>query len=146
VHPLNAAFEPAKYEREISMLKKKTFLSILGGLAVFVLILGSASAVTKNSRGRAPNIRRYIRSDVAGISEWEPYPSPPGQTPIPAASIPQFVEPLPILEATGASNGTIQTIVAGKSQIDIEMREFKSRMLPDNFIQGYDGTWVWGYV
>jgi spore coat protein A len=74
-------------------------------------------------------------------------PSPPGQTPLAAASIDQFVDPLPILNVTGATNGTIQTIVAGTSQIEVDMKEFRAKMLPSTFSPGqYQGTWVWGYV
>jgi FtsP/CotA-like multicopper oxidase with cupredoxin domain len=66
------------------------------------------------------------------------------QKPLPGIAIPQFVDPLPKLDAAG---GTIQTIVAGASQIEVEMREFRANMLPHTFNDGaYGGTWVWGYV
>jgi spore coat protein A, manganese oxidase len=74
--------------------------------------------------------------------------APQNSPPIEASKIPKFVDPLPILDVTGAKNGTIQTIVAGTDQIPVEMQEFKARMLPTGFNPGgsYDGTWVWGYV
>lgn len=68
----------------------------------------------------------------------------PQQKPIPGSAIPQFVDPLPKLDAAG---GTIQTIVAGTTQIQISMQEFRANMLPHTFNGGdYAGTWVWGYV
>ncbi len=66
------------------------------------------------------------------------------QKPLPGGAIPQFVDPLPKLDAAG---GTIQTIVASAAQIQIEMQEFRANMLPHTFNGGaYAGTWVWGYV
>jgi spore coat protein A, manganese oxidase len=74
-------------------------------------------------------------------------PNSQGQVPLPAASIPQFQHPLPILSVTGRSNGTIQTIIAGTAQINLEMREFKARMLPPSlYASATSGTWVWGFV
>ena len=73
-----------------------------------------------------------------------------GQVPLDPTSIDQFVDPLPILDVTGAPNGTIQTIVAGKSQIELDMKEFKANVLPHTFVPAtggsYGGTWVWGYL
>lgn len=69
------------------------------------------------------------------------------QTPLPGGDIDQFVDPLPILDVTGVSNGTIQTVIAGTGQMEVVMKEFRSDMLPHTFLPGtYDGTWVWGYV
>ena len=68
------------------------------------------------------------------------------QTPLPGTSITQFVDALPKLDVAG---GTIQTIVAGTSQIELDMKEFKANMLPHTFVPStgtYSGTWVWGYV
>ncbi len=76
-------------------------------------------------------------------------PPPPAQTPLSAISITQFVDELPILDITGATNGSIKTVVAGNVQIVEYMQEFKSYMLPKNFVlpngTAYSGTWVWGY-
>ena len=62
------------------------------------------------------------------------------QIPLPGKAIPQFVDPLPDLDA----------IVAGPGQIVLSMREFKTNVLPNNFVlpngQPYGGTWVWGYL
>ena len=58
----------------------------------------------------------------------------------------QFVNPLPILSASG---GTIQTVIADAAEIEMHMREFRSLMLPADFVPAlgaYQGTWVWGYV
>jgi FtsP/CotA-like multicopper oxidase with cupredoxin domain len=84
---------------------------------------------------------------IIGIS-WALDTAPPNNPPIVASTIPQFIDPLPILDVTGLSNGTIQTILAGTNQIPLVMKEFKARMLPTGFKPGggYDGTWVWGYV
>jgi FtsP/CotA-like multicopper oxidase with cupredoxin domain len=71
------------------------------------------------------------------------------QTPLPGSHIPQFVDPLPILDVTGATNGTIQTILAGTDQIEVDMKEFRANVLPHTFVPetgSYEGTWVWGYV
>lgn len=67
------------------------------------------------------------------------------QTPLPGDQIPQFMDPLPVLSVAG---GSIETVVAGASEIALHMREFKARMLPSGYVPpggAYDGTWVWGY-
>jgi FtsP/CotA-like multicopper oxidase with cupredoxin domain len=67
------------------------------------------------------------------------------QVPLAGSSIPQFVDPLPVLSVAG---GPIETIVAGNSEIVLTMREFQARMMPSIFVPAtgtYDGTWVWGY-
>lgn len=60
-----------------------------------------------------------------------------GQQPqLPGTSIPQFVDPLPSLHITGATD------------ITLSMSEFQSPMLPTGFVgqnAPYTGTWVWGY-
>ena len=62
------------------------------------------------------------------------------QAPLPGSAIPQFVEPLPSLDA----------IVAGTGQIELRMKEFQAMVLPGTFVpangQPYTGTWVWGYL
>ena len=58
------------------------------------------------------------------------------QVPLPGSAIPQFVDPLPDLEA----------IVAGSGQIELQMTEFQANVLSANTIPGYTGTWVWGYL
>jgi len=71
----------------------------------------------------------------------------PGQTLLGADEIDQFVDPLPILDITGADNGWMRTIIAGEDQIVVNMEEFQSRVLPSTFYEDEDeGTWVWGYI
>jgi spore coat protein A, manganese oxidase len=87
----------------------------------------------------------WLISVPSGVSA-----APAGQTPLDATSLDQFVDPLPVLDVTGASNGTIQTIAAGSKQIDIDMKEFRANVLPHTFVPAsggsYSGTWVWGYL
>ena len=54
------------------------------------------------------------------------------QIPLAGAAIPKFVDPLPSLDA----------IVAGTGQIELQMKEFQSQVLPT----GMPATWVWGYL
>ena len=54
------------------------------------------------------------------------------QIPLPGSAIPQFVDPLPDLDA----------IVAGTGQIELQMTEFQTQVLPTGMPQ----TWVWGYL
>jgi len=69
------------------------------------------------------------------------------QIPLAGSAIDQFVDPLPILDVTRAPNGTIQTVVAGTGQMEVDMKEFRANVLPSTFAPGsYKGTWVWGYV
>lgn len=62
------------------------------------------------------------------------------QTPLPGSAIPQFVDPLPDLLVLDGTTG---------AQIQLEMKEFKSMVLPASTpLPGgvpYAGTWVWGY-
>lgn len=54
------------------------------------------------------------------------------QVPLAGGAIPKFVDPLPSLEA----------IVAGDGEIELQMTEFQAQVLPTGFPQ----TWVWGYL
>ncbi len=67
------------------------------------------------------------------------------QTQLPGSAIPQFVDPLPLLNISG---GTMQTVIAGTDQVELHMREFKANMLPTGtFTPGIKPeTWVWGYI
>jgi len=65
------------------------------------------------------------------------------QVPLAGSAIPQFVDPLPGLE----------TIAAGAGQIELQMKEFQSSVLPTGFVPPgiplggqFNGTWVWGYL
>jgi len=65
--------------------------------------------------------------------------------PLPAKSIPQFVDPLPLLSVAG---GPFETITAGAGEITLNMFEFKANVMPSTGWPGaatYTGTWVFGY-
>jgi spore coat protein A len=74
------------------------------------------------------------------------------QTPLKSNRLPQFVDPLPDLnalppQATNNPN-TIETIFAGTSEIPLTMEEFKANVMPTGFVPAlgtYTGTTVWGY-
>jgi FtsP/CotA-like multicopper oxidase with cupredoxin domain len=68
------------------------------------------------------------------------------QVPIAGGAIPQFVDPLPLLDLAG---GPIKTVIAGPEEIEMHMREFQAAMMPSTFVPAdgtYTGTWVWGYI
>jgi len=61
------------------------------------------------------------------------------QVPLPGSAIPQFVDRLPMLH----------TIFAGNNQIELQMTEFQSNVMPSTFVPAtgtYTGTWVWSYL
>jgi spore coat protein A len=64
------------------------------------------------------------------------------QTPLAGSAIPQFRQPLPLLEVAG---GQLETIVAGSDPLQLVMREFQAQMLPSGAVANYSGTWCWGY-
>ena len=68
-------------------------------------------------------------------------------TPLPGNKIPQFVDPLPLLDAQ--VGGTMETIIAGGGEITLNMLEFQANMMPSTFVPAnglpYAGTWVFGY-
>ncbi len=67
-------------------------------------------------------------------------------TPLPGSAIPQFVDPLPLLEVAG---GSMETIIAGDAQITLTMKELQASVMPSGFVPAnglpYGGTWVWSY-
>jgi len=68
------------------------------------------------------------------------------QTPLAGGAIPQWVDPLPLLDLAG---GPMQTVIAGASEIELHMREFQANVMPSTFVPAtgpYTGTWVWGYI
>jgi len=80
------------------------------------------------------------------VLTWVPVYTP--QTPLDPTTIDQFVSQLPVLSVAG---GPIETIIAGTTQIELDMKEFRANMLPSTFVPtggdaSYNGTWVWGYV
>ena len=65
------------------------------------------------------------------------------QTQLPGSSIPQFVDPLPLLSVAG---GPMETVTAATATLT--MREFRASVMPSTFVPAagsYGGTWVWGY-
>ncbi len=67
------------------------------------------------------------------------------QTPIAGSTIPQFSQPLPLLNINGAFTGGVFTTL-GNRPVTVRMCEFRSKVLPDGTVAGYKGTWVWGYL
>jgi spore coat protein A len=66
------------------------------------------------------------------------------QLPLAGAAIPQFVDPLPVLDIVGS---TMATVVGNTGQqLSVRMCEFKANVLPAGAVVGYTGTWVWGYL
>ena len=72
------------------------------------------------------------------------------QVQLPGKNIPQFVDPLPLLDVQG---GPIKTVVAtpftSVSSVTLHMREFKANVMPSTFVPAagtYTGTTVWGYI
>ncbi|GKT09834.1 multicopper oxidase family protein [Desulforhabdus sp. TSK] len=71
-------------------------------------------------------------------------------TPLPGNKIAQFVDPLPLLKDPLLNpDGPIETVIAGSSEITLNMLEFQANMMPSTFKpangQTYTGTWVFGY-
>jgi FtsP/CotA-like multicopper oxidase with cupredoxin domain len=68
------------------------------------------------------------------------------QVPLSGGEIPQFVDPLPMLDVAGGSIRTLD----GTGSLTIRMCEFRARVLPSTFIPAGDSapaaTWVWGYL
>jgi spore coat protein A len=69
------------------------------------------------------------------------------QVPIDGSDLTQFVDPLPTLSVQ--PGGTINTVLGNEPLLDpltLRMCEFRSDMLPDDAVENYEGTWVWGYL
>lgn len=70
-------------------------------------------------------------------------------TPLPGSKIPQFVDPLPLLDLTASGTAGIDTIIAGNAEIRLSMCTFKANIMPSTFVPAtgtYAGTWTFGYV
>ncbi len=80
---------------------------------------------------------------TGATATWQPEYTPQVHLDPAAIAAHQFESPLPVLDVAG---GSIQTILAGTGQVEIDMKEFKANMLPSGAVAGYSGTWVWGYV
>ena len=68
---------------------------------------------------------------------------------LPGNKIPQFVDPLPVLNLNLAGPAGVKTLVAGPAEITLNMLEFKSNMMPSTFVPAlgtYTGTWTFGYL
>jgi spore coat protein A len=78
----------------------------------------------------------------AGIVHAAPSP----QMPLSGPAIPQFVDPLPVLDLAG---GPIRTL-DGTTSLTMRMCEFRAHVLPSTFTppaaSGPASTWVWGYL
>jgi spore coat protein A, manganese oxidase len=67
---------------------------------------------------------------------------------LPGNKIPQFVDPLPVLDLDSQSTSGIATLVAGPDEITLNMVEFQARIMPSTFLPAtgtYTGTWTFGY-
>jgi FtsP/CotA-like multicopper oxidase with cupredoxin domain len=71
-------------------------------------------------------------------------------TPLPANQIPQFVDPLPVLDLSASGTAGVDTLIAGTAEIELHMRTFKASIMPSTFVPAnglpYTGTWTFGYV
>jgi hypothetical protein len=72
------------------------------------------------------------------------------QTPLAGKRLPQFVDPLPLLDLTASGTVGIDTLIAGAAEIELHMREFKANVMPTGFVPAnglpYAGTSVFGYI
>jgi len=71
-------------------------------------------------------------------------------TPLPGNKIPQFVDPLPVLDLNSQSTTGIATVIAGTDEITLNMVEFKANIMPSTFVPATGpgtstGTWTFGY-
>lgn len=70
--------------------------------------------------------------------------------PLAGNKIPQFVDPLPVLDLNPQSATGIATVIAGPGEITLNMVEFKANIMPSTFVPAtgagtYTGTWTFGY-
>lgn len=104
---------------------RRDFLKSAGALGLLTVLGVEGCGRAVGSDGRIIPVKNFS--------------SAAGQTPLPAASIPQFADSLPALNT-----------LAGKTSIELEMREFQTNVLPSSIkLPGnkpYTGTWVWGYL
>jgi len=75
---------------------------------------------------------------IVSAGTWGAMAAQSPQVPLASKAIPKFVDPLPSLDA----------IVAGTDQIELQMTEFQAEVLPTGtFTPGVvPKTWVWGYL
>lgn len=88
---------------------------------------------------------------LSGLSSVSAVPPPPPQVPLAGKTIPQFVDPLPILDITGLTNGTMVTADGTQDTLNLYMQPLTAKILPTTvpFIlpngSPYTGTKVFGY-
>jgi hypothetical protein len=70
--------------------------------------------------------------------------------PLPGNKIPQFVDPLPLLDLSASGTAGIDTLIAGPAEIELHMRTFLANIMPSTFVPAnglpYTGTWTFGYI
>ncbi len=96
----------------------------------------------RDERKRKWASAQYLLMAVTLISSAPAMAQP---VPLPGSAIPQFVDPLPLLDVAG---GTIETITTASAMLS--MCEFKANVMPSTFVPAapapaYSGTYVWGY-
>ncbi|MDH4367542.1 MAG: multicopper oxidase domain-containing protein [Dehalococcoidia bacterium] len=78
-------------------------------------------------------------------------PPAPAQTQLPGNKIPQFVDPLPVLDLNAQSISGISTVIPGSSELVLNMQTFQGNIMPSvgwapaNGLP-YTGTWTFGYL
>jgi len=89
------------------------------------------------------------------INAGKPVPPALGgvQVQLPGNKIPQFVDPLPLLDVANLnaqSTSGISTVIAGTDELVLNMHTFKANIMPSTFVPAtgipYDGTWTFGYL
>lgn len=68
---------------------------------------------------------------------------------LPGNKIPQFVDPIPVLDLNPQSTTGIATLLDTGAEITLNMLEFKANIMPSTFVPAnglpYTGTWTFGY-
>jgi spore coat protein A len=71
------------------------------------------------------------------------------QIQLPGNKIPQFVDPLPVLDLNPSSKSGIPVVIPGSSELVLNMMTFRANMMPSTFVPAtgipYAGTWTFGY-
>ncbi len=109
-------------------------------------------AFTLSFTGGCDNSASLLSSPVASLSAIDTAKAvaPVGQVPVAGSTLPQFVDPLPLLDLTASGTVGIDTLIAGAAEIELHMREFKANVMPTGFAPAnglpYTGTSVFGYI
>jgi spore coat protein A, manganese oxidase len=77
-----------------------------------------------------------------------PKPPPAGQVQLPGNKIPQFVDPLPLLDLNPGSTTGIPVVIADTTELKLNMHTFKANTMPSTWALAnptYSGTWTFGY-